>query len=113
MDAMCDLSANIARFFKLIRRSWSPLGGCTVSDGGWGIVMSRRCSLATGWFVCFPDGGERRIMMSAGCLVGASGISPVGSMMVSYAVFVRNEPFLPQLSHSDRKMPYNLRYRCF
>jgi hypothetical protein len=35
MDAMCDLSANNARVFKLIRRSSSPWGG-TVSDGGVG-----------------------------------------------------------------------------
>jgi hypothetical protein len=87
MDAMCDLSAYNARVFKLIRRSSSPAGS-TVRDGGCGIVMSRSCSLATGWFVCFA-GGERRIMMSAGRLVGASGMSPIGSMTVSYAVFVR------------------------
>ena len=50
--------------------------------------MSRSCSFATGWFVCFA-GGERRIIVSAGRLVGASGMSPVGSMTVSHAVFVR------------------------
>jgi hypothetical protein len=87
MDAMCDLSAKNARVFKLIRRSSSPWGGA-VSDGGWGVAMSRSCSFATGWFVCFA-GGERRIMMSAGRLAGASGMSPVGSMTVSHAVFVR------------------------
>jgi hypothetical protein len=87
MDAMCYLSAKNTRVFKLIRRSSSPWGGA-VSDGGcWGTVMSRSCSFATGWFVCFA-GGERRIMMSAGRLAGASGMSPVGSTTVSCAVFV-------------------------
>jgi hypothetical protein len=87
MDAMCDLSAKNARVFKLIRLSSSLWGG-TVSDGGWGAAMSRSCGFATGWFVCFA-GGERRIMMSAGRLPGASGMSPVGSMMVLHAAFVR------------------------
>lgn len=73
MDLRCDLSAKIARCFN---------PGGTVRDGGWGIVMSRSCSLVTGWLVCFV-GGDRRIMMSAGLFVGASGISPVGSMTVS------------------------------
>ena len=41
-----------------------------------------------GWFVCFA-GGDRRIIISAGRLVSVTGgISPVGFMMVSYAVFV-------------------------
>ena len=40
------------------------------------------------WFICFA-GGDRRIIISAGRLVGASRINPVGSMMVLYAVFVR------------------------
>jgi hypothetical protein len=86
MDAICHLSANAARVFKLIRRSSSPWGG-TVSDGGWGAAMSRSYSFVTGWFVCFA-GGERRIMMSAARLAGASGMSPVGSITVSCAVFV-------------------------
>ena len=86
MDAMCDLSAWNARFFESIRQLLSPFG--TIVDGGWGMVIFRSCSFAIGWFVCFA-GGERRIMMSAGRLVGASGMSPVGSMIVSYAVFVR------------------------
>jgi hypothetical protein len=81
MDAMCDLSAYNARFFGSIRRSLFPIGG-TGNDGGCGIVMSRSCNFTTGWFVCFV-GGERRIMMSAGRFVGASGMSPIGSMMVS------------------------------
>ena len=60
--------------------------GGTGNDGGCGIVMSRSCDFTTGWFVCFV-GGERRIMMSAGCLVGASGMSPTGSVTVSQAAF--------------------------
>ena len=83
MDVMCDLSAYDARFFKSIRRSF-PVG----IDGGCGMVTSKSCSLVMGRFVCFA-GGDRRIMMSAGRLVGASGINPVGSMTVSYAVLVR------------------------
>jgi hypothetical protein len=54
----------------------------TRNDDGWGIVMSRSCNFRTGWFVCFV-GGERRIMISAGRLVGASGMSPIGSMTAS------------------------------
>ena len=50
MDAMCDLSANNARFSGSIRRSLSPCLG-TVSDGGCGIVMSRSWSFAIGLFV--------------------------------------------------------------
>jgi hypothetical protein len=42
----------------------------------------------TGWFVCFA-GGERRIIVSSGRSVGASGMSPAGSMTVSHALFVR------------------------
>jgi hypothetical protein len=50
--------------------------------------MSRSCGFVMGWFVCLA-GGERRIMMSAGRLAGASEMSPVGSMTVSCAAFVR------------------------
>ena len=88
MEVMCDLSANIARVFKSIRHSDSPVG----TGGGCGMVTSKSCSFAMDWLVCFASGDSisRRIIISAaGRLVGASGISPVGSMMVSYAVFVR------------------------
>jgi hypothetical protein len=78
MDLRCDLSAKIAKCFKsIVLCSLNPEG--TVRDGGWGIVMSRSWSLVTGWLVCFV-GGDKHIMMSAGCLGGSSGISPVGSM---------------------------------
>ena len=86
MDVRCDLSAKNARVFGLIRRSLSP--GGTDSDGGCGMVMSRSCSFAVGFPVCLA-GGERRIIISAGRLAGASGMSPVGSMTVSHAVLVR------------------------
>ncbi len=86
MDVRCDLSAKNARVFGLIRRSLSP--GGTGSDGGCGIVMSSSCSFAVGFPVCLA-GGERRIIISAGRLAGASGMSPVGSITVSYAVLVR------------------------
>ena len=77
-ELMCDLSAKVARWvFKLIRRSLSPVG----TNGGCGMVTSNSCSLAMGWFVYF--------IISAGPLVGASGINPVNSMMVLYATFVR------------------------
>ncbi len=52
------------------------------------MVMLRSCSFAVGFPVCL-GGGERRITMSAGRLAGASGMSPVGSMTVSRAAFVR------------------------
>ena len=80
MDVRCDLSASVARVSGLIRRSSSPWG--VVEDGGCGIVMSSSWSFVIGWFVCFA-GGDRRIIMSAGLLVGASGMSPVGSRTVS------------------------------
>ena len=84
MDGMCDLSAKSARVSKLIRCLLSPAG----ADGGCGVVMSSKsCTLAVGWFVCFA-GSERRINVSAGLLVGVSGISPVGSMMAGCAMFV-------------------------
>ena len=78
MDMMRDLSANIARVFKLIRRSLSPVG----TDGGWGMVTPRSCSFAMGRFVCFA-GGERQIS------AGASGIDPAGSMIALHAAFVQ------------------------
>jgi hypothetical protein len=89
MDAMCDLSANSnARGFQVDQTFVESMGDA-VRDGGWGAAMSRSCSFVTGWFfVCFA-GGERQIMMSAGRLAGASGMSPVGSMTVSHAVLVR------------------------
>ena len=61
MDGVCDLSANIVRVFKSIRRSLSPAD----TDGGCGMVTSKSCSLAMSWFVCFAS-GERRIIISAG-----------------------------------------------
>ena len=83
MDVMCDLSANSARVFKSIRRSLSPVG----TGGGCGMVTSKSYSFAMGWFACFA-GGDRRIIISAGRLVSASAISPVGSMMVLYVASV-------------------------
>ena len=72
---MCDLSPNVARVFKLIRRSLSPVG----THGGCGMVTSKSCSFAMGCFVCIA-GGDGRIIISASHLVGTSGISPVGSV---------------------------------
>ena len=83
MEVMCDLSASIASIFKSIRCSLSPVG----TGGGCGIVTSKTCSFVMDWFVCFAS-GDRRIGISAGPLMDASGISPIGSMMVSYAVYV-------------------------
>ena len=79
MDVMCDVSANIARVFKSIRGSLSPVV-CT--DGGCGMVTCKSCSLAIGCFLC-SAGGERWIIISAGRLVGAFGINPIGSMMMA------------------------------
>ena len=73
LDVMWDLSADIARVFKLTRGSLSPVG---TDDGGCEMVTSKSCSLAMGGLICFP-GGKRQIITSAGCLVGASGINPV------------------------------------
>ena len=53
------------------------------------MVTSKIRSLAMAWLVGFA-GVERRTNISAGHLVGVSGINSVGSMMVIlYAVFVR------------------------
>ena len=70
VEVMCDnLSANIARVFKLIRHSLGPVG----TDGGCGMVASKSCSLAMGWFICFAH-GEKRIVISAGRLVLGAGL---------------------------------------
>ena len=53
----------------------------------WCGDTSRNCSFAMGWFGCFA-GGERRIIASAGRLVGA-GIDPAGSAMASHPACVR------------------------
>ena len=61
------------------------MGPVVGTDGGCRTVTSKSC----GFVVCYA-GGDRQISISAGRLVGASGINPVGSMMVSYdAVYVR------------------------
>lgn len=77
---MFNLSANVARVFKLNICSLIPVG--TINE--WGMVISRSCSFGMGRFFCVA-GDERQIIMSAGPLRGASGINPaVGStMMVS------------------------------